>query len=135
MPANPVSERRTLPRFTGRHLAVELRQRGKLSRTPATVLDFNRFGIAVLSSEPIPKGKQIFLTLTCGEVHLEHVIGVVHNCIAQLDGYRCGVQFRTRSELQFDKDHVEQSLRHLEAEFGRGSDGRMDTDERRSAAH
>jgi hypothetical protein len=112
------SDRRSLPRFIGRDLAVGLRQRGRLSRTPVTVLDFNRFGIAVLMREPLAKEKQIFLTLKCGEVRLDNVIGVVHNCIAQHGGYRCGIQFRTRSELQFDKDQVERALRLLEADFG-----------------
>ena len=123
MPAHRAnSERRTLPRFAGQHLKVGLRQRGRLTRTPATVLDFNRFGIAVLIREPLAKEKQVFLTLRCGDLHLDNVIGVVHNCIVQEDGYRCGIQFRTRSDLQFDKDLVENALMHLEAGIGFGTD-------------
>ena len=121
MPAHRApSDRRTLPRFTGDDLQIALRQRGRLSRTTASVLDFNRFGIAVLIREPLPKEKQIFLSLRCGEVHLDNVIGVVHNCIPQQDGFRCGIQFRTRSELQFDKDLVENVLLDLELAFGYG---------------
>ncbi len=119
MPANRTTQdRRTRQRFEGHDLEVGLRQRGRLSHTPATVLDFNRFGIAVLVCEPLEKEKQIFLTLRCGELHLDNVIGVVHNCIAQRDGYRCGIQFRTRSDLQFDKDQVENALALLEAGLG-----------------
>ena len=121
MPAQRApSDRRTLPRFTGDELQVALRQRGRLSRTAASVLDFNRFGIAVLIREPLPKEKQIFLSLRYREVYLDNVIGVVHNCIAQQDGFRCGIQFRTRSELQFDKDLVENALFDLELAFGCG---------------
>ena len=111
------SERRSLPRFSDRNLEVILRQRGRLSRWQTTVLDFNRFGLAVLIDEPLEKEKQIFLSLRFGDVHLDNVIGVVHNCIAQRGGYRCGIQFRTRSALQFDKDLVENTLALLESNF------------------
>lgn len=133
-PAN--SDRRTFPRFNGRDLEVGLRPRGRLSRIPVTVLDFNRFGIAVLLAEPLQKEKQIFLTLKCGELHLDNVIGVVHNCIAQRDGYRCGIQFRTRSDLQFDKDQVETALLLLEGgfTFGYGGEEHAAADENNSAA-
>lgn len=123
MPANRANpDRRTLPRFAGQHLEVGLRQRGRLTRTRATVLDFNRFGIAVLLREPLEKEKQIFLTLRCGAVSLDNVIGVVHNCISQRDGYRCGIQFRTRSDLQFDKEMVESALLQLESGIGYGEE-------------
>ena len=138
MSSNPAnSDRRTFPRFNGRDLEVGLRQRGRLSRIPVTVLDFNRFGIAVLMREPLPKEKQIFLTLKCGELHLDNIIGVVHNCIGQHDGYRCGIQFRTRSDLQFDKDQVETALLLLEAgiSFGYGGEERVAAGENNSAAH
>ena len=54
------------------------------------------------------------------ETSVDNIIGVVHNCIAQQDGFRCGIQFRTRSELQFDKDLVENVLFDLELAFGYG---------------
>ena len=136
MPANaPNSDRRSLPRLAGRDLEVGLRQRRRFVRTPVTVLDFNRFGIAVLVSEPLEKEKQVFLTLRCGAVHLDSVIGVVHNCIAQHDGYRCGIQFRTRSDLQFDKDHVEHALLMLEAGFTHVGEDPAAAGEQRSAPH
>ena len=109
--ANP--DRRTLPRFTG-DMKVSLRQRGRIARTPSTVVDFNRFGIALLTHDPLEKSKPIFLTLECNGVQLDNVVGVVHNCIAQGDDYRCGIQFRTRSTLQFDKNLVERTLQQLE---------------------
>jgi hypothetical protein len=136
MPANLAqSERRSLPRFEGRNMEVGLRQRGRFTRSSATVIDFNRHGVALLSREPLQKEKQIFLSLRCGEVFLDNVIGVVHNCIPQADGYRCGIQFRTRSNLQFDKDHVEHALRLLEAGFGYGGEDVTAANETGSAAH
>jgi hypothetical protein len=114
-------DRRILQRFADLDLEVDLRQRGRLGRTPASVLDFNRFGIAVLVAAPLAKEKQIFLTLSCGEIRLDNVVGVVHNCIAQGDGFRCGIQFRTRSDLQFDKDQVEHDLLALENSLDRAS--------------
>lgn len=106
-------ERRTLPRFTG-NMKVSLRQRGRIARIHSTVVDFNRFGIALLTRDPLEKSKPVFLTLECGGVQLDNVVGVVHNCITQEDGYRCGIQFRTRSTLQFDKNLVEHTLHQLE---------------------
>ena len=136
MPLSPVnSDRRTLPRLIGRGLAVSLRQRGRLGRTSVTVLDFNRFGIAVLVAEPLDKEKQIFLSLKCGDVRLDNVIGVVHNCIAHDNGYRCGIQFRTRSDLQFDKDQVERALLVIEAELDLDREADPGPAEMNSAAH
>ena len=118
MGADSVStERRTFPRFTGEDMQVALRQRGRISRTSTTVVDFNRFGVAVLLDEPLAKEKQVFLSLRCGEVRLDNIIGVVHNCIARGDQYRCGIQFRTQSSLQFDRNLVENTLLQLESGF------------------
>ena len=51
MPAHSAnSDRRSLPRLPAERLQVGLRQRGRLTRTSVSVLDFNRFGIAVLST-------------------------------------------------------------------------------------
>ena len=48
---------------------------------------------------------------------MDNVIGVVHNCIGIADGYRCGIQFRTCSDLQLDQEITEQDLCELEARF------------------
>lgn len=110
-------ERRNVPRFNGHDLKVSVRQRGRIARTHSTAVDFNRFGVAVLTRDPLEKSKPVFLTLECRGVKLENVVGVVHNCIAQGDEYRCGIQFRTQSTLQFDRNLVEQTLLQLEAEL------------------
>ena len=73
-----ITDRRTFPRFTGRELEVGLRRRGRLGRVHGTVLDFNRFGIAVLTAHPLPKDQEVFITLRHGEARVDSVIGVVH---------------------------------------------------------
>ncbi len=96
-------------------MRATLRQRGKIARTRSTVVDFNRHGIAVLTRDRLEKHKLVFLSLRCGGIHLDNVVGVIHNCIAQGGQYRCGIQFRTQSELQFDKNLVERTLDRIEA--------------------
>ena len=112
-----IPERRTNPRFSGEDMQVLVRQRGRMARAQSRVVDFNRFGIALITSERLEKNKPLFLTLTCHGVHLENVVGVLHNCIAHADGYRCGIQFRTQSTLQFDRNFVERTLSRLEQEL------------------
>ncbi len=112
-----IQDRRTFPRFTGAGLEVGLRRRGRLGLVRGTVLDFNRFGIAVLMAQPLPKDQEVFVTLRYGEDRVDNVIGVVHTCFSLDDGFRCGIQFRTQSRLQFDKDLVETALWRLEMGF------------------
>ncbi len=121
----PIPDRRTFPRITGDHLEVILRRRGRLGRVRCEVLDFNRFGIAVLTLHPLLRqekwgnqknhgDQEIFVSLRHGETHVENVFGVVHTCFSQEDGFRSGIQFRTQSKLQFDKEQVEAALLRLE---------------------
>jgi len=126
-PADRHLDRRTYPRREATELAVSLRLRGQLSRCAARVIDFNRFGMAVLTDRPLAKDRRLFITLRWCTVHLDNVVGVVHNCIpqnpsgegvaagnAETGGYRSGIQFRTRSELQLDQNLVEAELMRLE---------------------
>ena len=113
----PFKERRALPRYRPEGLHVELRLTGRLARSQVEPVDFNRFGIAILVDEPIAKDKKIFLSLKHGQLVLENVVGIVHNCIAKDGQFRCGIQFRTRSEMQLDQDWVERVLLDLEGVF------------------
>ncbi len=112
-----IQDRRTFPRFTGDNLEVGVRQRGRLGRVSGSVLDFNRFCIALLMAQPLPKDQEVFVTLRYGKNRVDNVIGVVHTCFALDSGFRCGIQFRTQSRLQFDKDLVETALLRLEMGF------------------
>ena len=114
-------DRRSQPRFAPEALSAFLRLKGELSRTTVTVLDFNRHGVAVQSDRPLPKEAHVFLCLDDGHTQLERVIGVVHNCLTLDGGYRCGIRFRTQSELQFDREAVEARLQELESRFSDAS--------------
>ena len=107
-------ERRSFPRLAGQKLEVTVRQRGQLARSSAAVMDFNRFGIALLAERAFTKDRQVFISLRLDELILDNVVGVVHNCHPHEGGYRCGIQFRTRSALQLDQNLVEAVLMRLE---------------------
>lgn len=127
-PSGQPQDRRTYPRREAPELAVTLRQRGQLARCRARVIDFNRFGMAVFTDRPLDKDRRLFISLRWEEIRLENVVGVVHNCIphepppagappedgGNRHGYRCGIRFRTRSELQLDQQQVEVDLMRLE---------------------
>jgi hypothetical protein len=112
-----LAERRVAPRFVSDGLLVTIRIKGRFGRLEGLAKDFNRHGVAVVLDQPIPKDKTVYVALQSGSVRLENIIGVVHNCVAESDGFRCGVQFRTTSELQFDRQLVEQELTILETRF------------------
>ena len=109
------AERRALPRLEGQQISAFVRQKGSFSRLSVQVLDFNRHGAAVQLHTPLSREQVVFLTLKLGSMQLERIIGVVHNCLDLKDGYRCGIRFRTQSELQFDKAATEDQLAALES--------------------
>jgi hypothetical protein len=110
-------ERRALPRLDGREISAFVRLKGSFSRLSVEVLDFNRHGAAIHLHIPLPREQVIFLTLKHGSTQLERIIGVVHNCLDLESGYRCGIRFRTQSELQFDKTVIENQLATLERQL------------------
>lgn len=123
MQPESLHDRRSDPRYLGLRLCAHLRLKGQLGRLPVEVLDFNRHGLAVRSERALPKDGIVFLSLDDGEQILERVIGVVHNCLEQDGGYRCGIRFRTQSSLQFDREFVERRLRALERTLAKRSGG------------
>ncbi len=112
-------ERRALPRLEGQEISAFVRLKGSFSRLSVEVLDFNRHGAAIQLHIPLPREQVVFLTLKHGETQLERVTGVVHNCLDLKSGYRCGIRFRTQSELQFDKAVTEDQLAMLESDLGK----------------
>lgn len=107
---------------------VTLRARGRLVGITAQAIDFNRYGIAVHTDSPLDKDRVVYLNLQCGDLRLENLVGVVHNCVRQGSIFRSGIRFRTASELQHDKPHVEAVLSALERMMNSGDDqeGRPD---------
>ena len=106
MPQTTESDRRSLPRFSTVDVEVSVRPRGQLTHMPARLVDFNRYGVALLLAEPLPKDKTVFVHLECGNASLDDVVGVVHNSLPHEDGYRCGIRFRTQSNARFDRQAV-----------------------------
>jgi hypothetical protein len=117
MPNFAFAERRSHPRIPTDGLLVSVRRKGRLTRLEGMAQDFNRFGLAMIIDQPLPKDSTVFLSLTSCAAKIENIIGVVHNCTSLTHGYRCGVQFRTASELQYDQRHIEENLRALEKHF------------------
>ena len=117
MPNFALAERRSKPRFPSDGLLVHVRRKGRLGQLEGLAQDFNRFGVAIVVDQPLPKDALVFITLCSGALKLDNVIGVVHNCTAVTGGYRCGIQFRTDSELQMDPVMTEQELTILETRF------------------
>ena len=121
MLSDPVQDRRSEPRFSSDVLSARVRLKGQLSRVSVEVLDFNRLGLAIQIDRPLPKEQLVFLSLDDGRTSLPRIVGIVHNCMPQAPGYRCGIRFRTQSKLQFDREQVEAYLVELEALLGNGT--------------
>lgn len=114
-PWDQAEDRRQGPRFGAAGLDVALRRRGRFGAIAARALDFNRHGIAVSTTQPISKDRPVYLSLRCGAVCVDNVVGVVHNCVRQGNRFRCGIRFRLGSALQRDRRKVEALLQHLES--------------------
>jgi hypothetical protein len=108
------TDRRRSERFDADGITVSLRPRGSLTAQSARAVDFNRHGIAVHTEQPLPKDRPVYLSLRCGELRLDNLVGVVHNCVRQGARFRSGIRFRPSSELQRDRRQVERLLESLE---------------------
>lgn len=106
--------RRRSSRLETEGLLINVRRKGRLTRLVGVALDFNRYGMALVLDQPLPRECTVYLSLMCPEQKLDNVIGVVHNCVSIETGYRCGIQFRLGSELQSDRRAIEKGLQVLE---------------------
>lgn len=111
----PAEDRRQHPRIDATEIAVVLRPRGRLGAISAQAVDFNRHGIAVHTHTSLTKDRLVYLSLQCGCLHLENLVGVVHNCVRQGGRYRSGILFRPTSQLQHDQRQVEEVLACIES--------------------
>ena len=110
----PNRDRRELPRIRADGIEVEVRPQGRLVRLQAQAVDFNRYGMAVLTDVPLKLQKTVYISLRCGDLRLDNLAGVVHNCCPQDQSYRSGIQFRIHAELKTDRPLVEALLTNLE---------------------
>lgn len=125
MNSEPSIERRRNPRLAVTPLGVVVRVRGRLGTIQAAALDFNRHGIAVLTSQALGKDRTVFVSLQWEDVRLENLVGVVHNCTRQEGQFRNGIRFRPLSDLQRDRRKVEVLLAGLEAALSADADNRQ----------
>ncbi len=86
-------------------------------RLDGLAFDFNRYGLSMVLDQPLPQNATVFVNLLCGNARVDNIVAVVHNCVGLEHGYRCGLQFRTSSNLQFDRDTVDQELHIMERRF------------------
>ncbi|MCR9258252.1 MAG: PilZ domain-containing protein [Pseudomonadaceae bacterium] len=98
-------------------LVVSVRKKGGLLHLKGLATDFNRHGIALLLNQALGKDSKVFISLGLGEIQIHNVVGIVHNCVALKDGYRCGIQFRTASNQQTEQTQTNQCLQKLEEQF------------------
>ncbi|MFU8817763.1 MAG: hypothetical protein ACNA7W_20650, partial [Pseudomonadales bacterium] len=113
-PETGFADRRRQPRFEAAGLDVRLRSKGSLAAIPARPLDFNRFGVAVQTGHPLAKDRTVYLSLRCDGLQVDGLVGVVHNCLRQGEYFRSGIRFRLASNLQRDRQQIEQLLGLME---------------------
>ncbi len=112
-----LAERRSSPRFPSDGLLVSVRRKGRLGRIEGMAQDFNRHGVALVMAQSLPKDTTVYVSLYNGSRRVDNIVGVVHNCTLLGKEYRCGIQFRTCSELQMDREATETDLAAMEAHF------------------
>ena len=117
MPYFALAERRLKDRYPADGLVVSVRKKGGLLHLQGLAADFNRHGIALLLKQSLAKDSNVFVSLGLGDTQVHNVVGIVHNCIALKEGYRCGIQFRTASNQQAEQTETNVRLRALEDRF------------------
>jgi len=117
MPYFALAERRLNLRYPADGLVVSVRKKGGLLHLQGLATDFNRHGIALLLNQALGKDSKVFISLGLGDIQIQNVVGIVHNCVALQEGYRCGIQFRTASNQQMEQTETNMRLRKLEEQF------------------
>ena len=107
-------DRRAMRRTDSRSLTVDVKVLGRWSGVSASSLDFNRFGISILSDKPLSKNQRVLLDLQHGTLAVKALVGVVHCCRATGELYRCGIRFRPTAPEQFDRLDTARQLERLE---------------------
>lgn len=119
MPTPSALERRKTSRLHLDGVHVLVRRKGRLARMMGIVVDFNRYGLAIVTDQPLNKEAVVYLSIVSAETRIDNIVGVVHNCVTSESAYRCGIQFRTGSPLQDERNLTEQRLKQLEQDFMR----------------
>ncbi len=88
------NERRQATRISRPPLTVRMRERNRFRWTPVECIDFNRHGMAIAATRPLPEGTRLSIALEALELRIEAIHAVVHNCRQIHGSWRCGLQFR-----------------------------------------
>lgn len=117
-----VTDRRSISRIAISELAAIYRPQGSFRRNRVPVIDFNRFGLALHTPAPLALNQTLYLWFEgAAPAGTGRVVGVVHNCVSQDAGFRCGIRFRTDSRLQQQPERTRQLLIELEKRLQAGS--------------
>lgn len=120
-----LADRRDVPRLTLRDADLTLRLPGQLGRQPATLIDFNRHGLAVCLAGPIspfmPRTTRVHVSLRLHGLIVEDVVAAVHNAVPIRDGLRLGLRFRTEDPEQLDAPLIAATLGAMEARVVRAN--------------
>jgi PilZ domain len=109
-------------------MTASISVRFRIGSCQGTVIDFNRHGITIESSQRLPINKPLFVNLRYGRVDTETIVATAHHCHSLEGGrYRCGIRFRTDSHLQLDRDEVESALQNVEAQLAASAIGAIAT--------
>jgi len=113
-------EKRASARLLATGLTLQVSLNGHRMKTPLSVLNYNRNGIAFISSEYLDCSQKVRLSIELENNHVGPIEAAVHNCRKIKSGeFRCGVQFRTDAPNQLDRHKImlglillEDALRH-----------------------
>lgn len=117
------TDRRIKDRYPASCLQVHLRERGFFGRgkqtTPATCLDLNRYGMAVLCPRPVETGARLFMDFAGKYIRESRVGAKVVECQPFQTGYRVSVQFSYCLDKKGYSRTVDNALSRIEGFYSR----------------
>jgi hypothetical protein len=108
-------EKRAYERLPASCFSLRISLNGHRVKTFFKVLDFNINGIAFTSQTCLNSNHKVRLLIEYDNMQVGPVEGALHNCRKLKSGeFRCGMQFRTDSPDQLDRQKIILGLKLLE---------------------
>ena len=108
-------EKRVSKRLEAFGMSLQVTLNGHRVKTPLSVLDYNRNGIAFISSVHLGYSQKVRLSLQLKNNRVGPIEVSIHNCRKLKSGeFRYGIQFRTNSTNQLDRKKMVLGLALLE---------------------
>ena len=108
-------EKRAYERLPAPGFSLELAINGHRAKALFRVIDFNTNGIAFTSEICLNSSQKVRLLIEYDKKQVGPVEGALHNCRKLKSGiFRCGIQFRTDSPDQLDRQKIIIGLKLLE---------------------